>query len=53
MVEYLIKTNSIGGITEEQFFNFCQENDAMKLERDPNGEILVMSRRETILSWLD
>jgi Uma2 family endonuclease len=41
-MEYLIKTKSIGGMTEEQFFEFCQENDSLKMERNAGGEIIVM-----------
>lgn len=41
-MEYVIKTNSIGGMTEEQFYDFCQENDSLKLERNVNGEIIIM-----------
>ncbi|MBT1704974.1 Uma2 family endonuclease [Fulvivirgaceae bacterium PWU20] len=40
-MEYLIKTKSIGDMTEEQFFQFCQENDSIKFERNANGEILI------------
>lgn len=50
-MEYLVKTNSIGGLTEEQFFNFCQENDMLKLERNANGEILIMSPTGNVTSW--
>lgn len=42
-MEYLIKTRSIGGMTEEQFFQFCQENDSIKFERNAHGEILIMA----------
>ena len=42
-MEYLIKTNSIGGMTEEQFFQFCQENDSINFERNSNGEIIIMA----------
>lgn len=38
-----IKTKSIGGMTEEQFFKFCQENYLIKLERNTNGEIIIMA----------
>jgi Uma2 family endonuclease len=40
-MEYLLKTKSIGGLTEEQFFQLCQENDAIKLERDADGMIII------------
>jgi len=53
MVEYLVKTNSIGGMTEEQFFNFCQENDTLTLERNANGEIIIMSPTGNITSWFN
>lgn len=41
-MEYLIKTNSIGGLTEDQFFQFCQENDSITFERNAVGDIIVM-----------
>ncbi len=41
-MEYLIRTNSIGGMTEEQFFQFCQENDSINFERNGMGEIILM-----------
>lgn len=28
-MEYLLKTTSVGGLTEELFFHFCQENDSI------------------------
>lgn len=42
-MEYLIKTKSIGGMTEEQFFYFCQENDSLNMERNTLGEIMIMA----------
>jgi Uma2 family endonuclease len=42
-MEFLIKTNSIGGLTEEQFFHFCQENQQLKFEKTSAGEILLMA----------
>ncbi len=38
-----IKTKSIGGMTEEQFFKFCQENNMLKMERNATGEIIIMA----------
>jgi Uma2 family endonuclease len=42
-MEFLIKTNSIGGLTEEQFFHFCQENQQLRFEKTSSGEILLMA----------
>jgi Uma2 family endonuclease len=53
MVEYLVKTKSIGGMTEDQFFDFCQENDTLKLERNAKGEIIIMSPTGNITSWFN
>lgn len=39
----MIKTKSIGGMTEEQFFQFCQENESINFERNANGEIIIMA----------
>lgn len=41
-MEYLIKTKSIGGMTEEQFFQFCQENELIRFERNAEGDIIFM-----------
>jgi Uma2 family endonuclease len=40
-MEYLIKTNAIGAMSEDQFFYFCQENDTLRIERTANGDLLV------------
>jgi Uma2 family endonuclease len=40
-MEYLIKTKSIG-MTEDEFFDFCQENDILRLERNEFGDIILM-----------
>jgi Uma2 family endonuclease len=50
-MNYLVKTNSIGGLTEEEFFNFCQENSMLRMERNANGEIIIMSPTGNITSW--
>lgn len=50
-MQYLIKTESIGGMTEEQFFSFCQENDSIHFERNANGEIVIMEPTGTYSGW--
>jgi Uma2 family endonuclease len=40
-MEYLIKTKSIGGLTEEQFYQFCRENETIRFEMNPNGDIII------------
>ena len=40
-MEYLIKTKSIGGLTEEQFYKFCHENETIRFEMNPNGDIII------------
>jgi Uma2 family endonuclease len=52
-MEYLIKTKSIGGMTEEQFFQFCQENDSIDFERNANGEIIIMAPTGTSTGWFN
>lgn len=37
-----IKTNTVN-LTEEQFFNLCQDNDFLRFERNADGQILVMA----------
>jgi Uma2 family endonuclease len=29
-------------LTEEEFFNFCHENDTLRIERDEQGNIIIM-----------
>jgi Uma2 family endonuclease len=50
-MEYLIKTRSIGGMTEEQFFRFCQENDSIPFERNAAGDIILMEPTGTRTGW--
>lgn len=52
-MEYLIKTVSIGGLTEEQFFHFCQENDSLRLERTSDGEIVILEPTYTYTGWFN
>jgi Uma2 family endonuclease len=37
-----LKTRSIGGLTDDQFFAFCQENSDLQFERTANGEIIFI-----------
>ncbi len=30
-------------LTDDEFYDFCQENDAVQMERNAHGEILIMS----------
>ena len=38
---FLIKT--VDGMTEEMFFDLCQANSELRMERDQHGNIIVMS----------
>ncbi len=38
---YEIKTAALGSISEDEFYYFCQENDSLNLERNPNGNFVV------------
>ncbi|HYV91331.1 MAG TPA: Uma2 family endonuclease [Chitinophagales bacterium] len=37
----ILKTDALN-MTEDEFFNFCQENEQLNLERNSQGEIIVM-----------
>ncbi len=37
----LLNTQSLR-LTEDAFFNFCQDNKGIRLEREPNGNIILM-----------
>lgn len=52
-MEYLIKTQSIGGMTEDQFFRFCQENESIHFERNANGEIIIMEPTGSYTGWFN
>jgi len=39
---YLIKGKRFEGMTDEEFFHFCQENETLHFERDEKGNIIVM-----------
>ena len=42
-VEFLTLTLPDSGFTEDQFFEFCQLNDNLKIERNSKGEIIIMA----------
>lgn len=42
MTQITLDLNRIIKLTEEQFYLLCQENPDLKLERNPNGELIVM-----------
>jgi Uma2 family endonuclease len=42
MTAYTLKIDPIIKLTEDQFYQLCQENPDMKLERNAKGEIVIM-----------
>lgn len=42
MTQITLDLNPIIQLTEEQFFQLCQENSDLKLERNAKGELIVM-----------
>mgnify|MGYP001244577748 CR=1 FL=1 len=42
-VEYLALTLPNGGFTDDQFYEFCQLNDNLKIERNSKGKIIIMA----------
>ncbi|MEG3848935.1 Uma2 family endonuclease [Microcoleus sp. herbarium19] len=42
MTQITLDLNRIIKLSEEQFYLLCQENPDLKLERNPNGELIVM-----------
>lgn len=38
-----LKGNYIERMSDEEFFQFCQDNRDLKFERDSNGQIIVIS----------
>lgn len=43
MVAYTIDLNPLLEMTDEQFYRLCRANPEIKLERDPQGQLVVMS----------
>ena len=39
----VLNTHSLGGFTDEEFYQFCLDNRDLKFERDPQNNIIVMS----------
>jgi Uma2 family endonuclease len=42
MTAITLNLNSIIKLTSEQFYQLCEENPDLKLERNANGELIVM-----------
>ena len=42
MTAIILNLNSIIKLTSEQFYQLCEENPDLKLERNANGELIVM-----------
>jgi len=43
MEMFEINVSAIGGMSDEEFFLFCQENNHLRIERDADGKIIIMS----------
>lgn len=38
-----LNTRALGEFTEEQFLNFCMDNRHLRIERDAEGNIIILS----------
>jgi Uma2 family endonuclease len=43
MNNIVLDTSAFGQLTDEQFFDFCQQNRDLRIERTANGEIIIMT----------
>ncbi len=43
METFTLKLPKQWSLTDDAFYDFCQENDAVRMERSAHGEILIMS----------
>ena len=43
MIDLILNTRSIGRLSDSQLFELCQDNSQLKIERNQNGELLIMS----------
>jgi Uma2 family endonuclease len=39
---YEISFETLGGLTDEQFYSFCQSNKQLKFERNADGDIIIL-----------
>jgi Uma2 family endonuclease len=54
MIAYTIDFTAVLDMTDEQFYQLCQANPEVKLERNAKGDLLIMSptggKREIVMS---
>ena len=43
MLIHELNTRALGNLTEEEFMNFCKDNPDLRIEKNADGNILVMS----------
>jgi len=43
MQTFVINTSAFGQLTDEQFFDFCQQNRDLRIERTASGQIIIMT----------
>ena len=43
MEKFEISVKAFGGLTAEEFYRFCQDNDHLRIEREATGKIIIMS----------
>ena len=53
MFPLTIKSKKLEQMTDDEFFEFCQENRDMRFERDSQGQIIIMSPTGLITSDLN
>ncbi|MCB9230797.1 MAG: Uma2 family endonuclease [Bacteroidia bacterium] len=41
--QIIVKGKALQSLSEDEFFNFCQENRTLRIERNAEGEIIIMS----------
>src|SRR6185295_19161098 len=52
METVILKTDALN-MTEDEFFNFCQQNDTLRMERNSHGEIIWMEPNGMYVSNLN
>lgn len=45
---FVLRDSVTGNMTDEEFFTFCVENSQLRIERNSNGEICIMSPTSTL-----
>jgi Uma2 family endonuclease len=54
MVHYhVLRSKQVHQMSDEEFFRFCQDNPDLRIERNPQQEIIIMSPTGSLSGYLN